>query len=185
MAKDRLGEYRRKRRVAETPEPDGAGAPHPEATPGRFVIQQHSATRLHWDLRLERDGVLVSWALPSCLPLDPDKNAKAVHTEDHPLEYIDFHGEIPKGNYGAGAMTIWDRGTYEAEKFEPAKVIVTLKGERAQGKYALFRAGKDERDWMIHRMDPAPEWLEPIPEDLQPMTAMDGALPGDEKAWAY
>jgi bifunctional non-homologous end joining protein LigD len=181
---DRLGEYRRKRRADDTPEPSGEGSrPGPE--PCRFVIQQHSATRLHWDLRLERDGVLVSWALPSALPLDPDKNAKAVHTEDHPLEYIDFHGEIPKGNYGAGTMTIWDTGTYETEKFEPGKVIVTLHGERAQGKYALFRAGKDERDWMIHRMDPAPDWLDPMPEDARPMLAVDGAVPDNEEDWAY
>jgi bifunctional non-homologous end joining protein LigD len=182
---DRLGEYRRKRRVGATPEPEGAGAPGAEASLDRFVIQQHSATRLHWDLRLEREGVLVSWALPSGLPLDPEKNAMAVHTEDHPLEYIDFHGEIPEGNYGAGTMTIWDSGTYETEKFEAGKVIVTLHGERAQGRYALFRAGKEERDWMIHRMDPAPEWLEPMPEDVGPMLAVQGPLPADEENWAY
>jgi bifunctional non-homologous end joining protein LigD len=181
---DRLGEYRRKRKAEETPEPAGGASPSP-ATRDRFVIQEHSARRLHWDLRLERDGVLVSWALPSGVPLDPDKNAKAVHTEDHPLEYIDFHGEIPKGNYGAGTMTIWDTGTYETEKFEEGKVIVTLHGERAQGRYALFRAGRDERDWMIHRMDPAPEWLEQMPAGLRPMEAEPGELPGDEEDWAY
>ena len=182
---DRLGEYRRKRRAADTPEPGGDAAPDAGESHERFVIQEHSARRLHWDLRLERDGVLVSWALPSGLPLDPSKNAKAVHTEDHPLEYIDFAGEIPEGNYGAGTMTIWDSGTYEAEKFESGKVIVTLHGERAQGRYALFRAGKDERDWMIHRMDPAPDWLEPMPDGLRPMVATPGGLPIDEKAWAY
>jgi bifunctional non-homologous end joining protein LigD len=181
---DRLGEYRRKRRADDTPEPSGEGA-RPGSERCRFVIQQHSATRLHWDLRLERNGVLVSWALPSGLPLDPEKNAKAVHTEDHPLEYIDFHGEIPKGNYGAGTMTIWDTGVYEAEKFEEGKVIVTLRGDRAQGKYALFRAGKDERDWMIHRMDPAPDWLDPMPEGARPMLASRGELPSDEQDWAY
>ena len=181
---DPLGEYRRKRRSDETPEPSGEGGSGATGA-SRFVIQEHSATRLHWDLRLERDGVLVSWALPSALPLDPDRNAKAVHTEDHPLEYIDFHGEIPKGNYGAGTMSIWDQGTYEAEKFEPGKVIVTLNGERAEGKYALFRAGKDERDWMIHRMDPAPDWFEPMPEDLRPMLAVPGDIPEDEDGWAY
>lgn len=181
---DRLGEYRRKRRPKDTPEPVG-DAPQAEAESCRFVIQQHSATRLHWDLRLERDGVLVSWALPSCLPLDPEKNAKAVHTEDHPIEYIDFHGEIPKGNYGAGTMTIWDSGTYEAEKFEQDKVVMTLHGERAEGRYALFRAGKDERDWMIHRMDPAPDWLEPMPESVRPMLASPGGLPANESDWAY
>ncbi|MEA2423454.1 MAG: bifunctional non-ous end joining protein LigD, partial [Thermoleophilaceae bacterium] len=99
----------------------------------RFVIHEHSATRLHWDLRLEHDGVLLSWAIPNGIPMTPEENRKAVHTEDHPLEYLDFHGEIPKGNYGAGTMTIWDRGTYEPEKVRDDKVNVTFHGERVQG----------------------------------------------------
>ncbi|HYH61988.1 MAG TPA: DNA polymerase ligase N-terminal domain-containing protein [Solirubrobacterales bacterium] len=182
---DRLGEYRRKRRPDATPEPAADASPDVESTAQRFVIQEHSATRLHWDLRLERDGVLVSWALPSGIPLDPERNGMAVHTEDHPIEYLDFEGEIPAGNYGAGLMKIWDRGTYEAEKFESGKVILTFNGERAEGRYALFRAGKTERDWMIHRMDPAPEWLEPMPERLSPMIASPGELPRNEDEWAY
>ena len=91
------------------------------------MIQEHHARRLHWDLRLERDGVLVSWALPRGVPGDPDADRLAVHTEDHPLDYLDFAGEIPKGEYGGGKMTIWDSGTYEAEKWEEAKVVVRLR----------------------------------------------------------
>ena len=99
MAKDRLTEYRRKRTFQETPEPTGKRGSGDGTD--RFVIQEHHARRLHWDLRLERDGVLVSWALPRGVPMDPEENRLAVHTEDHPLEYIDFHGEIPAGQYGA------------------------------------------------------------------------------------
>ena len=90
------------------------------------MIQEHHARRLHWDFRLERDGVLVSWALPRGVPADPDRNRLAVHTEDHPLDYIDFAGEIPKGEYGGGSVAIWDRGTYEAEKWEEGE------GDRAR-----------------------------------------------------
>jgi bifunctional non-homologous end joining protein LigD len=148
----KLREYERKRDFEATPEP--AGGSTETADLPRFVIQEHSATRLHWDLRLEHDGVLLSWAIPNGIPQTPDENRKAVHTEDHPLEYLDFHGEIPKGNYGAGTMTIWDRGTYVPEKVEDRKVMVEFHGERVHGRYALFQTGSDPRDWMIHRMDP-------------------------------
>src|SRR3982750_2015627 len=137
-----LGEYARKRDFGVTAEPaprkrrrKGTGAP-------RFVVQEHSARRLHWDLRLERDGVAASWAIPNGIPIDPDENRKAVHTEDHPLEYLEFEGEIPAGEYGAGTMRVWDRGTYEVEKWEPGKVVFSFAGERLSGRYALFRAGK-------------------------------------------
>ncbi|HET6953898.1 MAG TPA: DNA polymerase ligase N-terminal domain-containing protein [Acidimicrobiales bacterium] len=156
----KLGEYRRKRDFAATPEPaggpaaaGGAGVPGDDGElSGRFVIQQHDATRLHWDLRLEHDGVLLSWALPRGLPWDPQRNHLAVHTEDHPLEYLDFAGDIPDGSYGAGHMDVWDHGTYTAEKITPTKVTFTLAGRRSEGRYALFQTGG--RNWMIHRMDP-------------------------------
>ena len=119
-----------------------------------FVIQEHHATALHWDLRLEHDGALASWAIPNGIPMDPKENRKAVHTEDHPLEYLTWEGEIPKGEYGAGTMRVWDSGTYELEKWTDAKVMVEFHGERLRGRYALFRAGKAEQDWMIHRIDP-------------------------------
>ena len=146
------------------------------------MIQEHHATRLHWDLRLERDGVLASWALPRGVPRDPDANRLAVHTEDHPLEYIDFSGEIPKGEYGGGSMRIWDAGTYETEKWEGGKVVIRFDGERVSGRYALFRTrGKD---WMIHRMDPA-EAGEPLPERIEPMLASPGRMPSDQDRWGF
>ena len=180
-----LGEYRRKRRFETTPEPAGVtpGASRPGA---RFVVQEHHATRLHWDLRLERDGVLASWAVPNGLPDHPEQNRKAIHTEDHPLEYLDFHGTIPKGGYGAGEMTIWDQGTYTAEKWEAGKLIVVFDGERLRGRYSLFRAGRSEKDWMIHRMDPPEDpAAEPMPDMIEPMLAKLGDLPRDDSAWSF
>src|SRR5437016_13255501 len=115
--KNGLAGYRKKRDFARTPEPTGDHAVSAEQP--RFVIQEHSATRLHWDLRLERDGALVSFAIPKGLPEAPRENHLAVHTEDHPLEYAEFEGEIPKGEYGAGTMRIWDRGMYDCLKWEP------------------------------------------------------------------
>ena len=115
-------------------------------------MQEHHARRLHWDLRLEHDGVLWSWAVPKGIPMLNKPNHLAVRTEDHPLEYLTFHGEIPQGQYGAGSMTVWDTGTYEAEKLRDDEVIVTLHGERVDGKYALFQTKGDQ--WMIHRMSP-------------------------------
>jgi bifunctional non-homologous end joining protein LigD len=149
-------------------------------------VHEHHARRLHWDLRLERDGVLASWAIPNGIPEDPRHNRKAVHVEDHPLDYIDFHGTIPEGSYGAGEVTIWDRGTYELEKWEPRKVVVAFDGERLQGRYALFHAGRAEKDWMIHRMDPpADASATDIPDVVEPMLARLSAMPPDESRWAF
>jgi bifunctional non-homologous end joining protein LigD len=180
---DRLERYRAKRDASATPEPDG-GASEDARFGSRFVIQEHHARRLHWDLRLERDGVLASWALPKGVPSHPNENRLAVRTEDHPLEYLEFHGEIPAGSYGAGTMEIWDRGTYDSEKFRDDEVIVTLHGERVSGRYALFHTrGKD---WMIHRMDPPEDpGAEPMPEAIQPMLACPGALPREDSAHSY
>jgi DNA ligase D-like protein (predicted ligase)/DNA ligase D-like protein (predicted 3'-phosphoesterase) len=180
MAK-KLEGYRAKRDFDKTSEPpggDGAGSE------GRFVIQEHNARRLHWDLRLEHDGVLVSWALPRGVPRHPDENRLAVHTEDHPLEYLEFHGEIPKGEYGAGTMEVWDRGTYEAEKFREGEVIATFHGERMNGRYALFSTRGN--DWLIHRMDPPEDpSYEPMPDRIAPMLARPGQLPRDEDGWGF
>src|SRR3954447_12524421 len=186
MAADRaLDAYERKRDFAATPEPKGR-KPRGRGKQPRFVIPGHSATRPHWDLRLEHEGGLASWALPNGLPWALKDNRLAVRTEDHPLEYLEFHGEIPKGNYGAGTMTIWDRGTYEVLKWEERKVEVALHGERAEGRFALFPIGPDPKEWMIHRMGaPAAPNAEPMPERLVPMLARAAPLPADDEGWAY
>jgi len=192
MADDRLGPYRGKRRAGATPEPAGeamggvdgpGGSAAGTASRPRFVVQEHHARRLHWDLRLEHDGVAVSWAIPNGIPDAPGENRKAVPTEDHPLEYLDFEGDIPAGQYGAGSMRIWDHGTYEAHEFTEGKVEVTFHGERLQGRYGLFPAGDD---WLIHRMDPPSDpGRQPMPEQVAPMLARAGALPADPSGWAF
>ena len=179
----KLGRYRAKRDFSDTPEPKGSD--HRAAATARFVVQEHDATRLHWDLRLERDGVLVSWAIPNGIPQTPKENRKAVHVEDHPLDYIDFEGEIPAGNYGAGTVKVWDSGTYDCEKWEPKKVIVNFHGLRLQGRYALFEAGS-AKDWMIHRMDPPVDPArEPMPARLVPMLAKPGDLPAADERHGF
>ncbi len=190
---DRLKDYRRKRDAHATPEPPGAPAPDAHTPPEgrRYVVQEHHATRLHWDLRLEHDGVAVSWAIPNGIPEDPKDNRLAVHTEDHPLEYLEFEGDIPKGSYGAGTMRIWDRGTYEEHKFDGDKVEITFHGERLQGRYGLFPLKKVKgeppgKDWMIHRMDPPSDPArQPMPAHLTPMLARAAPLPRDDDRWAY
>src|SRR4051812_41414957 len=174
MAVDRLGAYRGKRDFSRTPEP-GASEEHTAAA-CRFVVHEHHARRLHWDFRLERDGVLVSWALPQGFPEDPDEDLPAAHTEDHPLGYVDFEGTIPDGSYGAGDVTVWDRGTYLCEVFEDGKLIVELYGERLRGRYALYRT---REDWRIHRMSPRDSGRAPMPERVVPMLARLGDLPAD------
>lgn len=185
---DPLQAYRRKRNRGRTPEPipdpepagpTSAGSVRPPGAgqTSRFVVQHHHARRPHWDFRLERDGVLVSWALPKGVPDDPAANHLAVRTEDHPLEYADFAGEIPRGEYGAGTVTIWDRGTYDTLTWDDREVKVTLHGERLAGGYALFRTGDDT--WMIHRE------RQPLPPPLRPMLARAGDLPPDDGNWAH
>ena len=113
-----------------------------------FVVQEHHARRLHWDLRLEMDGVLKSWAVPKGIPTEPGVRRLAIQTEDHPLEYADFEGVIPEGHYGAGEVRIWDRGEYELLERTPDKITFVAKGERMRGKYALIRMrGSD--NWLL------------------------------------
>lgn len=182
---DRLEEYRRKRARDRTSEPWPDGPPEP-GDDDLFVIQEHHATRLHWDFRLERDGVLVSWAVPKGLPLSPGVPRLAVHTEDHPLEYLDFEGEIPAGEYGGGRMTVWDTGKYETLHWNDHKVEVVFHGARARGKYLfLNHHNEDDRDWTLRRLDPAADGHEDAPEFLEPMTAIPGELPPDDHEWAY
>lgn len=146
---DRLTKYRSMRDASKTPEPVPAAKPA-VGQGNSFVIQEHHARRLHYDFRLERDGVLVSWAVPKNLPDTTSVNHLAVHTEDHPLEYGGFEGNIPKGEYGAGKVIIWDSGTYEAEKFNDDEVIVDLHGSKISGRYALIQTNGNQ--WLAHRM---------------------------------
>ncbi len=179
---DRLKTYRGKRDFEATPEPAGQGGT--AAGEARFVIQEHHARRLHWDLRLEHGGTLASWALPRGVPDHPDENRLAVRTEDHPLEYLEFEGEIPAGEYGAGTMTVWDRGTFAAEKFRDDEVIAVFHGERVRGRYALIRTR--EKDWLLHRMDPpADPGYEPMPDRIEPMLARTGKLPANEADFGF
>ena len=187
-----LDRYRAKRDADRTPEPvppagDAGRADHTgDEQDGRgdtFVVQEHHATALHWDVRLERDGVLVSWAVPKGLPLDPKANHLAKRTEDHPLGYATFSGTIPKGEYGGGRVTVWDSGTYELERWRDDEVKVVLHGSRIDGRYVLFRTKEDA--WMVHRMDGPPAGWSPLPADLRPMLATAGTLPQDDEKWAY
>lgn len=177
----KLETYRAKRDPKKTPEPMGRRASSPRGAK-RFVIQEHHARSLHWDLRLERDGVLASWALPKGLPESPDQNHLAVHTEDHPLEYATFEGEIPKGEYGGGQMTIWDRGVYDAEKWTDKEVKFVLHGTKASGDFVLFQT--KDRNWMIHRHGPSIR-TDPLPTSVKPMLATSGTLPPDDEQWAF
>jgi len=176
---DKLQAYRGKRDAARTPEPvpaePAAATENPDG--GMFVIQEHHARRLHWDVRLERDGVLVSWAVPKGVPDDPAVNHLAVHTEDHPLEYGSFEGEIPRGQYGAGSMTIWDSGRYETLKWAKDEVKIRLHGQRVTGGYTLFQTGG--KQWMMHRE------RQPLPPGLRPMlAALWSTPPPDDGKWA-
>jgi bifunctional non-homologous end joining protein LigD len=146
-----LDEYRRKRSADRTPEPMGAGA----ARPGVFVVQKHSATRMHYDLRLEWDGVLKSWAVPRGPHPDPAEKRLAMQTEDHPVEYADFEGVIPDGEYGAGPMIVWDRGLWRPvgdprEGVKTGKLLFELKGFKLKGMWTLVRIkGETGREWLL------------------------------------
>lgn len=158
-AADKLSTYRSMRDAARTPEPVPDSVVVGRRGEPTFVIQEHHARRLHWDFRLERDGVLVSWALPKGVPTSSSGNHLAVQTEDHPLEYGTFAGTIPKGEYGAGKVTIWDRGHYDLEKWNDHEVIATLHGSENGGLGGSRRIAliKTDQNWLIHVMkDQAP-----------------------------
>lgn len=186
---DKLTTYRSMRDAGKTPEPVPQ-APPAVGNDNTFVIQEHHARRLHYDFRLERNGVLVSWAVPKNLPETTSVNHLAVHTEDHPLEYGTFEGAIPKGEYGGGEVFIWDSGTYETEKFRDnspdgpdkgGEVIVTLHGTKIQGRYALIQTGG--KNWLAHRMK---EQAQPTPADLAPMLATHGSVEKmNSVVWAF
>src|SRR5579872_5735094 len=154
-----LREYHGKRRFDETPEPRGeAAAERPEAAGPHFVVQEHHATRRHWDLRLEMEGVLRSWAVPKGPSLDPADKRLAVLVEDHPIEYGEFEGVIPPGNYGAGSVMLWDRGTYTCREGDPAagfragKLTLDCFGEKMRGEFHFVRTKRNAgRDWLLFK----------------------------------
>ena len=178
-----LAEYRRKRDFGRTPEPAGAlgsdtGAP-------RFVVHRHHASHLHWDVRLEMNGVLASWAVPNGPPLAAGKKRLAVHTEDHPLEYLDFQGVIPDG-YGAGTMSIWDTGTYElllAKAYREYKIL--FKGARLQGEWVLVKTRQHEgRDWLLLRHG-TPPTDDPLAWRIEPQLAETADEPFDSPDFSF
>ena len=178
-----LAAYLAKRDAARTPEPMPGSAPSAPGGATRFVIQEHHASRLHYDLRIERDGVLVSWAVPKGVPDSPKHNHLAVMTEPHPIEYLTFEGTIPRGEYGAGTMTVWDTGTVELGKWRDAEVIGTFTG-RAGGplgvaRLALIRTeGSGEKSqWLLHRMKPASTPRAPEPVDTWVPEPVDTWVP--------
>jgi bifunctional non-homologous end joining protein LigD len=161
---DRLAEYTAKRDFAKTTEPAGAPTAATEGAGRRFVVQRHRARRLHYDFRLEMDGVLASWAIPKGPSLDPTVKRLGVHVEDHPIEYLDFEGVIPAGEYGGGDVIVWDRGTYEpVHTDDPVRAVadgelhVELHGEKLRGRFVLIRRGKDrsgKEQWLaFHKRD--------------------------------
>jgi DNA ligase D-like protein (predicted 3'-phosphoesterase) len=148
-----LDEYKKKRRFSQTPEPSGKK----EGTGrNRFVVHKHDASHLHFDFRLEMDGVLKSWAVPKGPPQKTGERRLAVQVEDHPLDYIGFHGTIPEGQYGAGTVEIWDKGTYELEELTHKEIKFTVRGEKLKGDYALIKF-KEPKDWLMIKHKPKRE----------------------------
>jgi bifunctional non-homologous end joining protein LigD len=184
----RLKAYRRKRDPKATPEPFSPGKSRAKVPEPAFVVQRHDARRLHYDFRLERDGVLASWAVPKGIPLEPGTQHLAVHVEDHPLDYATFEGEIPKGQYGAGTVEIWDRGTYElVEEKKDGGLTVRLHGKRLDGTWALVPAhlSGEEKNWLILRKRDEQARSPRAQRRYQPMlaTLADGLPRGED--WAF
>lgn len=175
-----LREYRAKRDPARTPEPvpDGPAMPGSHGHEPVFVIHEHRARSLHWDLRLEHDGVLACWAIPLGIPPHSTQDRTAIRTEDHPLEYATFEGVIPKGEYGAGAMAVFDHGVHKPVLWTDHEVKVELSGARVKGAYALFHTGPEPGAWRIHleRGQDLAGWA-PVPVGLEPMLAAAGPVP--------
>jgi bifunctional non-homologous end joining protein LigD len=151
---DPLGPYRAKRSLERTPEPAGSLEPLPAQAGGLFVVHKHAARRLHFDLRLEMNGVLCSWAVPKGPSYDTADKRLAVHVEDHPLEYGDFEGLIPEGNYGAGAVIVWDRGQWlpigdPREGLAEGKLLFELRGLKLHGMWTLVKLKKGENEWLF------------------------------------
>jgi DNA ligase D-like protein (predicted 3'-phosphoesterase) len=180
MKDDSLKTYRAKRDLDRSREPEG-GHRRSRKRP-MFVIQKHAASSLHYDFRLEAGGVLKSWALPKGPSTDPGEKRLAMPVEDHPLDYAGFEGVIPEGQYGAGAVIVWDTGSYWTLGDEPVEqalerghVAVWLEGRKLHGGYALTRIGKDERErWLLVKMDDDGADRRRNPVSSQPESAVSG-----------
>jgi len=143
-----LENYKKMRNFKKTSEPEG------KVKMGKnniYVIQKHDASHLHYDLRLEMDGVLKSWAIPKSPPTEKGVKRLAVQTEDHPVDYADFEGVIPEGQYGAGKVEIWDRGTYELEKRKDDEIIIRINGKKLKGRYCLIKFKGQEKNWLFFK----------------------------------
>ncbi|MFN8651886.1 MAG: non-homologous end-joining DNA ligase [Gemmatimonadales bacterium] len=184
MATDPLSAYRAKRSADRTPEPAGVLAP--VGAGGLFVVHKHAARRLHWDLRLELDGVLRSWAVPRGPSYDQKDKRLAVMVEDHPMEYANFEGLIPEGNYGAGAVVVWDRGEWipiedPHEGLRKGKLLFELKGYKLRGKWTLVKIKKEEKEWLLIKEKDA--WLrKENGEDIPQESVLSGLTVEDLKA---
>ncbi len=185
MSDKRLKRYREKRDLHRSPEP--GGGKHSSKGGRRFVIQKHDASRLHYDFRLEVDGVLVSWAVPKGPSTDPSERRLAVRTEDHPLNYATFEGVIPEGEYGAGAVIVWDTGPYRnlrankgpdslsmPRSIEDGLVEVWLEGEKLKGGYALKRLEDRDDDWLLIKMDDEEADARRNPVSTEPDSVLTG-----------
>lgn len=183
-SKAELEDYRAKRDFSRSAEPEG-GADRDSDSPC-FVIQKHDASSLHYDFRLEVDGVLKSWAVPKGPSTDPREKRLAIATEDHPQDYAGFEGVIPEGNYGAGTVLIWDRGTYDnitekddglrpmAQALDAGHVLVWLHGEKISGGYALQRIDDDEDQWLLVKMDDDEADARRNPVSTEPLSVASG-----------
>ena len=143
-----LKEYRGKRDFTNSPEPLGSKKVTNERI---YVIQEHHASHIHWDLRLEMNGVLKSWAIPKEPPLDEKTKRLAVEVEDHPLEYATFEGIIPEGQYGAGEVKVWDKGTYDPVDMREDKIVINVNGEKLKGEYCLIKTQFQKNSWLFFK----------------------------------
>ncbi len=148
-----LSEYKKKRNLKKSKEPP-ATIKISKSPSKKFVVHEHHASHLHWDLRLEMNGVLKSWAVPKSPPTVKGIKRLAMHVEDHPLAYVKFHGIIPEGNYGAGKVIIWDKGKYNLIEKNPTKIIFELHGKKLTGKYALIKTsyGGKKNGWLLFKI---------------------------------
>lgn len=186
MSEDKLKEYKEKRDFRRTSEPSGEGA-KPSDKP-IFVIQKHDASNLHYDFRLEVEDTLKSWAVPKGPSTDPSEKRLALPTEDHPIDYANFEGVIPEGEYGAGTVMVWDTGTYRnlreekeedgasiQEALEEGKLEVRLEGKKLKGGYALIRTGGgDDARWLLIKMDDEAADARRNPVSTEPKSALSG-----------